>query len=73
MNKLIQTIVLTAVAFSPLTLISLATSASAHHTSSHVSTLATNTSKIRKVQIKKDNKSLTNSTRKQRSVSTNSI
>ena len=37
MNKLIQSIALTAVVFSPLSLIS---SASAHHTGSHLSTIA---------------------------------
>ena len=44
MNKLIQTICLTMVVFSPLTLISLVTSASAHHTASHLSTVAMETS-----------------------------
>jgi hypothetical protein len=41
MNKLIQTIFLSAVICSPLSLLSLVESAAAHHTSSHVSTVAT--------------------------------
>ncbi|WP_373544813.1 hypothetical protein [Chamaesiphon sp.] len=48
MNKLIQTIALTAVVFSPLSLISLISSATAHHTSSHVSTVATEISQTTK-------------------------
>ena len=48
MNKLIQTIALTAVVFSPLSLISLISSAAAHHTSSHVSTVANKISQTTK-------------------------
>ena len=44
MNKLIQTISLTMVVFSPLTLITLPPSAIAHHTASHLSTVAIETS-----------------------------
>jgi hypothetical protein len=73
MHKLIQSIALTAIVFSPLTLISLTTSAFAHHTSSHVSTVATNTPKTSKAQMKKDKKSFINVPRKQRSATTNSI
>ncbi len=40
MNKLIQTIFLSAVICSPLSLLSLVESAAAHHTSSHVSTVS---------------------------------
>jgi hypothetical protein len=53
MSKIIQTIVLTAVVFSPLSLISLVTSATAHHTSSHVSTTAVAVNKTRKKAVKK--------------------
>jgi hypothetical protein len=53
MIKIIQTIVLTAVVFSPLSLISLVTSATAHHSSSHVSTVAIATTKARKKGVKK--------------------
>lgn len=70
MHKLIQTIVLTAFIFSPLSLISLVTSANAHHTPSHVSTVAKNTIKIRQAPIKKDKKSTMNVTRKQKLTTT---
>ena len=53
MNKIIQTIALTAVVFSPLSLISLVTSATAHHTSSHVASVAVATTKTRKKAVKK--------------------
>jgi hypothetical protein len=53
MNKLIQAIVLTAVVFSPLSLLSLITSATAHHSDSHVSTISMESSIARK---KKKNK-----------------
>jgi hypothetical protein len=66
MNKLIQTIALSAVVFSPLTLISLATSAAAHHTSSHVSTVAVTTPNLRKVRIKNSKKAVTNVTHRQK-------
>ena len=62
MIKIIQTIVLTAVVFSPLSLISLATSATAHHTSSHVSTLAVATTKTPKKGVKKGKKQTTSGT-----------
>lgn len=48
MNKLIQTIALTLVVFSPVSLITLITSAAAHHTPSHVSNLAVQTNINRK-------------------------
>jgi hypothetical protein len=48
MNKLIQTIALTLVVFSPVSLITLITSAAAHHTPSHVSNLAIQTNVARK-------------------------
>jgi ABC-type transporter MlaC component len=67
MYKLIQTIALTAVIFSPLSLISLVTSANAHHTHSHVSTVAKNTIKTRQAPIKKNKKSAVNVARKQKS------
>lgn len=70
MHKLIQPIVLTAVIFSPLSLISLVTSANAHHTPSHVSTLTKNTIKIRQIPIKKDKKSTINVARKQKLTTT---
>jgi hypothetical protein len=57
MNKSIQTIVVTALIFSPLSITSLATSAAAHHTSSHVSTVSTNFRQVNKVK--------TNSVKKQ--------
>jgi hypothetical protein len=66
MNKLIQTILLTAVVSTPLSLISLVTSAAAHHTSSHVSTVSVAITKTRKKRIKKAKKSITTGTRKQK-------
>lgn len=51
MNKLVSTIVLTAVVLSPLSLISSITSAAAHHTRSHVSTVSTNSLKVRQVKM----------------------
>ena len=48
MIKIIQTIALTAIVFSPLSLISLITSATAHHTSSHVSNISVATTTARK-------------------------
>jgi hypothetical protein len=59
MIKIIQTIVLTAVVFSPLSLISLVTSATAHHTSSHVSNVAVATTQTRKKGVKKAKKPAT--------------
>jgi hypothetical protein len=72
MNKLIYTIVLTAVVFSPLSLISLVTSAAAHHTSSHASTIALETTKARKKKIrtKQGVKSTTTGIRKQKPAAT---
>ena len=62
MIKIIQTIVLTAVVFSPLSLISLATSATAHHSSSHVSSVAVATTQARKKSAKKGKKPATTGT-----------
>ncbi len=59
MIKIIQTIVLTAVVFSPLSLISLVASATAHHTSSHVSSVAVATTQTRKKAVKKGKKPAT--------------
>jgi hypothetical protein len=59
MNKLIQTIVLTAVVFSPLTLLSLVTSAVAHHSNSHVSTLALSGKKKQNIKNSKGKKTAT--------------
>jgi hypothetical protein len=59
MNKLIQTIVLTAVVFSPLTLLSLVTSAAAEHGTSHVSTLALSGKKKQNVKNSKGKKTTT--------------
>jgi hypothetical protein len=66
MIKIIQTIVLTAVVFSPLSLISLATSATAHHTSSHLSTVAAKTTQTRKKPVKKGKKPATTGTSQQK-------
>ena len=54
MIKLIQTAVLTAVVFSPLSLVSLISSAAAHHSSSHVSTVATEISQTTKKKTTKE-------------------
>jgi hypothetical protein len=51
MNKLVSTIVLTAVVLSPLSLISSITAAAAHHTRSHVSTVSTNLLKVRQIKM----------------------
>ncbi len=61
MNKLIQTIVLTAVVFSPLSLLSLVTSAAAHHTLSHTATVSLAGKKKPTVKNKKSKKSNTSS------------
>gem|GEM_PF-2765511 len=53
MIKLIQTAILTTVVFSPLTLVSLISSAAAHHTSTHVSTVATAISQTTKKKTTK--------------------
>ena len=66
MIKIIQTIVLTAVVFSPLSLISLATSATAHHTSSHVSSVAVAATQTRKKAVKKGKKPATTGTSQQK-------
>jgi hypothetical protein len=61
MNKLIQTIVLTAVVFSPLSLLSLVTSAAADHSHSHASTVSLAGKKKPKLKNKKRQKSTTSS------------
>lgn len=66
MIKIIQTIVLTAVVFSPLSLISLVTSATAHHTSSHVSSVAVATTQTRKKGVKKGKRPATTGTNQQK-------
>lgn len=66
MIKIIQSIVLTAVVFSPLSLISLATSATAHHTSSHVSSVAVAATQTRKKGVKKGKKPATTGTSQQK-------
>ncbi len=53
MIKVIQTIALATMVFSPLSLISLISSATAHHTSSHVSTVSVTTTKASNKKIKK--------------------
>jgi hypothetical protein len=59
MNKLIQTIVLTAVVFSPLSLLSLVTSAAADHSHSHASTVSLAGKKKPALRNKKGKKSNT--------------
>ena len=73
MNKLIQTIVLTAVVFSPLSLLSLITSAAAHHTPGHVSTVAIETTiaaKKNKNKVRTGKKPLTTGSTKKKPAST---
>jgi hypothetical protein len=71
MNKLIQTIVLTAVVFSPLNLISTIASATAHHNSSHVSTVAMETTKAKKkIKMKKGKKPMTTGSMKKKPAAT---
>ena len=65
MIKIIQTIALTAIVFSPLSLISLVTSATAHHNSSHVSTVAVATTKVPKKKRKKGVKPASTDTNQQ--------
>lgn len=60
MRKLIQSIALSTVVFSPLALISFTTSAEAHHTRSHVSTVAVQTTNPRKVKISNSKKTAIN-------------
>jgi hypothetical protein len=67
MNKLIQTIALSAVIISPLSLISSIESAAAHHTPSHVSTTAVKMTqatkkKTKKAPVKGSKKPMTNGT-----------
>jgi hypothetical protein len=56
MNKLIQTIALGTVVLSPLSLIGTVIAADAHHSSSHVSTVATAVAKTDKTKAKKGKK-----------------
>gem|GEM_PF-5562527 len=65
MRKLIQTITLGAVVLSPLSLITLATTASAHHTGSHVSTVSIATTQTKpKTKTKTTKKPTTGSMKK---------
>jgi hypothetical protein len=70
MNKLIQAIVLTTVVVLPLSLISLVTSAAAHHTASHVSTVAMSNSKTNKMRAKGKKKPMTMGNRAKKPVAT---
>ena len=58
MNKLIQTIALGAVVLSPLSIIGTVIAADAHHTSSHVTTVATTIAKPAKAKMKKGKKTI---------------
>jgi hypothetical protein len=71
MNKLIQTLVLTAVVFSPLSLIASISGARAHHTAAHVSTVALEGTKTTKAKMKKKGKkSMTTSSSKKKPAAT---
>ena len=70
MNKLIQTLVLTAVVFSPLSLIASISAATAHHTASHVSTVALEGTKTPKAKMKKGKKSVTTGSSKKKPAAT---